>query len=868
MKKNKTPVFAPLADETISRKEIDETLVEADSQATTSGEVKPEQKKASSTQRYPTIEGYQILDIIGRGGMGVVYRARDLKLDRLVAIKTLLVSRSSKLARERIENEARSLARVNFSGVVQIFEVGHFDEGDVQTPFLVMELVDGPTLENLNDGNPLAPTKAAKIVCQLANTLSACHQTGVVHRDLKPANVLMEHGKFPKLTDFGLARIMETKNRMTRTGEVMGTPGYLSPEQAGGVVEGIAEGTDIYSLGAVLYRLLTGRPPFMAPDPVQAILQVMTLQPAAPRTLQPKVPADLETIALKCLEKKPKHRYESCQQLAEDLQCFLDGRPISAKPTPKHRKAAMWVRRHPTISGACLLFALLIFGAFAGFSMHINRLQDELARSQRIINEGRTLSKWLLDDFNIMLADPRGLTYQRSELADRTQNYLNALLAEASEDRELKTDLAYAFTKLADLQGQIDSSSLGELELAAENLKKADALLQSLGDLDSELAQKVKCLVVSHRCNELLDSQQFDKIPTQLSIIEAILEGDCLIPSEDRILFEAQVATVRFQMARAAADEATMETQLKKIKRICESLIASDADKLRTSTSIAVLAQCYTQWLEPQQRIEELYELLKDGLQQLQDLLAEDPDNQTLQDHVSSLEMFVAETMFRQERFLEANRYYQRTKAHLDRTLLIDAKNQVVLFNVAICNQRLGEVALMMEDLEATERHFANADDCFQKWTTQLNVAPESRSEWLDFRGVQADLSAAQGKLDEASQHIQVKLMGMKKLAKNNAEFQRAYCDALFKSGLISAQISSLEVGKWANGETNDVIGKSEAALEKFNVLLLELKKIDNSLTDSLVEQQIENAQIMIDTMTQQISKIKEIEKQIQSEDL
>jgi serine/threonine-protein kinase len=281
---------------------------------------------------WPAIEGYEILSLLGRGGMGVVYKARQLALDRLVALKLVLAGPHAgpeELARFR--TEAETIARLQHPNIVQIYEVG---EADGQH-FLSLELVNGGCLAHRLCGTPLPGRHAAELVEELAGAIHAAHELGIIHRDLKPANVLLTEDGVPKITDFGLAKRLARVNGavqekgQTHTGAVLGTPSYMAPEQAAARGKEIGPATDVYALGAILYELLTGRPPFRAETPVDTILQVLERDPAPPRLLNHKVDRDLEAICLKCLEKDPAHRYPSALCLANDLTRYQQGERIS-----------------------------------------------------------------------------------------------------------------------------------------------------------------------------------------------------------------------------------------------------------------------------------------------------------------------------------------------------------------------------------------------------------------------------------------------------------------------------------------------------------------------------------------------------------
>ncbi len=323
----------------------------------------------------PEVPGYEILGELGRGGMGVVYEARHLMLDRVVALKVVLAgSHATTVALERFLNEARAVAHLRHPGIVQIFDVG--EAGGL--PYFSLEFVEGGGLDRRIAGKPQDPRWSAKLVERLARAMQAAHDSGIVHRDLKPANVLM-CGEEPKITDFGLAKWLEVDSHQTQSGTILGTPSYMSPEQAWGRNSRIGPASDLYSLGAILYELLTGRPPFTGTTLLETLEQVRTREPVPPTRLQPGVPIDLETIALKCLQKEPARRYGSAAALADDLARFLGRQPILARPVSAPERLRRWCMRNPRVAalGATVLLLLATIAATStALVFEINRQRN------------------------------------------------------------------------------------------------------------------------------------------------------------------------------------------------------------------------------------------------------------------------------------------------------------------------------------------------------------------------------------------------------------------------------------------------------------------------------------------------------------
>jgi tRNA A-37 threonylcarbamoyl transferase component Bud32 len=284
---------------------------------------------------------YEILEEIARGGMGVVYKARQLSLNRTVALKMILAGEwATPEARLRLRAEAEAAANLQHPNIVAIHEVGEH-EGQ---QYFSMDFVAGKNLAELVRGNPLSAEQAASYVKTIAEAIHFAHQRGILHRDLKPQNVLIDADDRPRITDFGLAKRVETNSGLTRTGDVLGSPSYMSPEQASSRLEEVGPQSDVYSLGAVLYELLAGRPPFRGATALETLCQVIEGPPVPPRKLNPAVPQDLETICLKCLEKLPANRFSSARELADELGRFLRGERILSSPRRLERaRTAKWL---------------------------------------------------------------------------------------------------------------------------------------------------------------------------------------------------------------------------------------------------------------------------------------------------------------------------------------------------------------------------------------------------------------------------------------------------------------------------------------------------------------------------------------------
>ena len=464
--------------------------------------------------------GYELLEEIGRGGTAVVYRAKQRLLNRVVAIKMLLSgSMAGPEVLARIQQEARAVAQLQHPGIVQIYEVGE-NHG---LPFLALEYVSGGTLHQWLDGQPLPPLEACRIVEQLARITQFAHERGIVHRDLKPANVLLtqrpdsvdadrtvaqemsrsggSHASFQfsvKISDFGLARVLDHGSELTATGQIIGTPSYMAPEQAAGSGGEASPAMDVYALGAILYELLTGRPPFRGATLFDTLEQVRSDEPVPPRRLQPRVPADLEIVCLKCLQKSPDRRYRTSQDLADDLRAVQTGDPIRARAVGRIERTWKLVRRYPASAAMVLTIAVLVAAGFAGIVIE-NRRSAE--REEAAIKE----LKHVLE-LELLAREAKSLAEAQKKAAEDQRKLAEAASAKATEMAE----------KATQSESQAEGARI-EAELARqqseENLKQALAAVQSLAKFGMELRQTPMQQATSRRIlDELYNFMNFTNL--------------------------------------------------------------------------------------------------------------------------------------------------------------------------------------------------------------------------------------------------------------------------------------------------------------------------------------------------------------------
>lgn len=488
---------------------------------------------------------YELLGELGHGGMGVVYKARQKQLNRVVALKMVLAGgRASKTQLARFVAEARAVARLDHPNIVQVYDIGEHDG----LPFFAMEFVDGGALDSLVKKQSLEPKEAARMMETVCRAMHYAHTKGVIHRDLKPANILlMDAGKssisrgeksveksvektsktgphsalktgvggpIPKITDFGLAKQLDDENSgATKSGAVMGTPNYMAPEQAEGNTKDVTPLADVYSLGATLYELITGRPPFQGPSIVSVLSLVRSADPVNPSRLQPGIAKDLETICLKAMQKEPGKRYASAELMADDLARFLDGQPILARPISSAEKLVRWCKRKPREASLWLTAAALIF-ALVGFFIYsdikVRGKNIEIAKANNEITNKNTQ----LTAANIEVTKERDAASRQSSLNAEQVKYLLRTLS-----AELKT---LGLTKQREKLVQQAMSHIGKLERLSADSKgiadrsKVSSLLQiaefyrELGiaekDVESFRRAEEKCVEAVSVARQIMES--------------------------------------------------------------------------------------------------------------------------------------------------------------------------------------------------------------------------------------------------------------------------------------------------------------------------------------------------------------------------
>jgi len=438
-------------------------------------------------------EDYELEKKIGQGGMGVVYKAYHRSLRRTVALKIIPgggLRDEIDIARFHIEAEAA--ARLDHPGIIPVYDVGEHQGNH----YYAMAYIDGPSLSQYvgYDAKLLPPRRAAELMEQVSHAVQYAHDRAVIHRDLKPANIMLENGQIPRLADFGLAKNMGQDDGLTMTGQVMGTPSYMAPEQASGKLDEISNRTDVYSLGATLYALLAGKPPFSGNTMLETIRQVVRAEPESLTLVSHAVPRDLQTICEKCLAKSPSDRYPSAADLADDLRRFLDGFPISARPLSPWARSLRWCQRNPLETSLLTITATaLIVGTIVSvrFGLEANRA---LAAANQNAQQLRSAMKetFVFASEDVLAQEP-GMQAARAVLLKTAQQYYAELVQLTPHDADSQRELAEAQFMLSKVQ-----MALGQDDEARETLTQALEIQQSLVARSPEDAAALTALAKSH----------------------------------------------------------------------------------------------------------------------------------------------------------------------------------------------------------------------------------------------------------------------------------------------------------------------------------------------------------------------------------
>jgi tetratricopeptide (TPR) repeat protein len=628
------------------------------------------------------VPGYELLGEIGRGGMGVVYKARHRQLNRLVALKVIGAGGHADAGqRVRFRTEAEAAARLQHPHVVQIHEVGEHNG----LPYLCLEFLDGGNLAHKLTGTPLPAGQAAGLVQTLARAVHYAHCRGVVHRDLKPANVLLAVDGTPKIADFGLAKILDDSAGLTASGAILGTPSYMAPEQAScarpGRVAGerVGPAADVYALGAILYELLTGRPPFKAATPLETVLQVVADEPVPPRLLQPGTPRDLETVCLKCLAKEPLRRYATAEALAEDLGRFQRDEPITARPAGSLERLGRWCRRNPRV--AVLVMALAVVLAAGSTAVTALWLLAENRREtaeQNLARAGRQQKR-----AEAHLQNARAAVDRLTRVADEWLRHVphmdklrRALLLEAlkmdqqfleedSDDPEVRRETALTHARVGTIH-----DTLGDWKEAEKHYRQAVEGLRNLAEeYPDEPGHRLDLAAYLGNLGSLLTGTQPRRAEAALGeardLLQALATHFPRLPEYRHTLAQVHYNSgILFQSTRRSEEA---ETAYRRALHLQEELVKSDPHNPQYQDRLA--GTCYSLALQAMWRgeLSAAQTYSERAMRHELQAVAVDPSNKFYRNPLAMQYQLAAAILKRQKKHRQAEATYQKARAVVER---------------------------------------------------------------------------------------------------------------------------------------------------------------------------------------------------------
>jgi tetratricopeptide (TPR) repeat protein len=665
-------------------------------------------------QKVRYIGDYELVSVLGRGGMGVVYRARQVTLNRQVALKMIGNSEfASEDQLRRFQNEAEAVAALDHPGIVPIYEVGTFED----QRYFSMKLVDGQGMEKALTDLKANPREAARIVAEVADAVYHAHQRGILHRDLKPANILLDHERRPHVTDFGLAKRIEGEDGLTVTGAVMGTPAYMSPEQAAGQTSAITTASDVYGLGAILFAALTDRAPFVGNSLMLTLDRVRNNPPDAPHRLNPGVPADLEVICLKCLEKEPRHRYATAQALSDDLNRWLRGEPIAARPVGPIVRLRMWAKRKPALAG---LTTALIAASIAGVigitwqwrEAVSQRNQAQIARDQAVEQEKAARKA----EAQASIARDQAVASEKQAVAARSQAEQNAQTAGMQATLALNTiqDLVSQVQKglqgpgLYDLKAGLLDSALKRIDGVAGIYEKSTskeattaAALMELGKIYRQLGQTQKAFKTYQKCLEITKERVKIKNysdPSRQNLANTYFE---LAFSNEELNRDMKAVLGYNQEGLKLYEEIYNKPKL-------------DDFPLDRKIVRAGLAEAYTRVGVTQYRMGELTAALENyrkAYNLRRELADEVKDNPRFKQDLSFSMMALAETNFRLGNRPLADDFYRQVLDQREAMAKLKPKDLTSLKELGDVYYMIGEFKLRCGDLAAARGNLENSRD-------------------------------------------------------------------------------------------------------------------------------------------------------------
>jgi serine/threonine-protein kinase len=741
----------------------------------------------------PVVAGYEILGPLGRGGTGLVYRARQLKESRMVALKLIKGGAQAEprdLARFRTEAEA--VAHLQHPHIVPIYEVGEHENW----AYFALEFVSGGSLARHLAGRPQPAGASAQLVEVLARTMAYTHERGILHRDLKPANVLLTADGIPKISDFGLAKHLETEpetaapRNQTQTGELLGTPSYMAPEQTWGRPGEVGTAADVYALGAILYECLTGRPPFQAATPLDTLLQVRSEEPVPPRRLVPSIPRDLDTICLKCLQKEPRQRYPSANALAEDLGRFLGGAPVQARPAGIWERTIRWARRRKAVAALLSVTGIAVLSLLALGVWHygeLRRYNAELSMERKIADEQRELAQrkavevqqekkkaekqWQRAEAHFQsalaavekmlarvseehLADEPRMELVRRRLLQDALRFYQRFLQEKGNDPEVRWQTASTYLRIGDIQKRLGQHPAAEQAyraaiplfqgLAAEFPKLPDyrhALAGCYTNLGTLLVQTPRQKEAVRLFRRALDIQQVlvKEIP-RVADYRSALAGT-----------QHNLATLLLEAGQLGQAEKALSVALDQRQRLAERYPRNADYRQDLARTWSNLGHLLTMSRRPGKAEEACRQALK-----LQQKLVEDyPRVPAYRQELAGSHNWLGVVLDGAMRFEEAENEYTQALALQERLVEDFPRVPAYRQEVARTHHNLALLRERMKQPGEAEQAYLRAVDIFQPLVDEFPTVPQQHHELATILAHLGEFLFRQGRWAEARQTIE-----------------------------------------------------------------------------------------------------------------
>lgn len=746
---------------------------------------------------------YELIEPIAKGGMGIVYKARQRNLNRIVAIKMILAGQFADQSDiDRFYAEAEAAAALSHPNIVAIHEIG-----EVQGQhFFSMDYIEGQSLAALVQENPLRPRRAAEFVRTIAETMQFAHESGVVHRDLKPANILLDKRQRPLITDFGLAKQVTGQSQRTMAGSIVGTPSYMPPEQAAGKIDEIGPWSDLYSLGAILYELLTGRPPFRSASPFETVRQVLETDPLSPRLLNENVPKDLETICLKCLQKERVRRYASAQELADELGRFLRGEPIHARPISQIARFWRLCKRHPITASAIATAAVFFVAASIISTVAYVKTSAALAQSDQSFREAvNTVNELFTVASEETLLNQPGMQPVREKLLTKAKEYFERFSKQRADDPTVAFELAGAYFRLGRIAAMLQSpnDALKPYAKAREIQERLVAKLPSDAKRIEALGDTINFIGIARA--SLADFKGAHREFDEAVKLREQLVADSAGNSE----YQRGLANTHMNIGvinRSTRDYAAARQQFEEAQRIRQESLAADPERDVAAKLRRDLGQGYFSLGRldvDEQNFSTAVEHFKSAAALFEEFATENPEDLENQKNLTLVYRLLGDVLPDPD---EARKWYGRALARIQP--LSEQNPKVVDYPIEWAGVLANLFALELKAGNTADARAAlqQARDILQRFP---NV-PRCQTDLVDTLRELASLQASAGENDAATKNLQDALTIVRGLVKQFGEEQFGATEAM-----TLRQLGSIEQGMAEHKSAIDHLTEATASMRR-----------------------------------------------------